>query len=258
MKPLSAGHGTASFASDLAYAHSGASRIAVAQPRWPARVLFIESRSAPGHPAESFETHGFEIHGYSDAIGALLAIGVEEPAAIVAPTDMVNVDFISFIEAMAAWSDVPVIVGVAAHDGAADLAYQAISRGARSILALPCRADQLIAAVRSCGIRVDASARPITIGTLLLDPPAFRVTIDGQAVPLSPREFLLVQCLMLASPRVVSVEELARALATYDEGSVSATRVLVTRVRKKLEAASPESGHILETVRSIGYRIAAD
>jgi hypothetical protein len=102
MSTLSAGHGTAAVTSDLAYAHPGASRIAVRAPRWPARVLFIESRSAPGHPSESIETHGFEIHGYSDAIGALLAVGVEEPVAIVAPTDMVNVDFISFIEAMAA------------------------------------------------------------------------------------------------------------------------------------------------------------
>ncbi|WP_022890232.1 winged helix-turn-helix transcriptional regulator [Agromyces italicus] len=258
MNTISAGHGTASSPSDLAYAHPGASRIAIGAPRWPARVLFIESRSAPGHPAESFETHGFEIHGYSDAIGALLAVPVEEPAAIVAPTDMVNVDFISFIEAMAAWSDVPVIVGVAGHAGAADLAYQAIARGARSILALPCRPDQLIAAVRACGIRSDATTRPLGIGTLLLDPQAFKLTIDGHTVPLTAREFLLVQHLMLATPRVVSVEELTRALATYDEGSVPATRVLVTRVRKKLEIASPESGHILETVRGVGYRISAD
>ena len=258
MSTFSTGHATASSTSDLAYAHPVASRIAVGAPRWPARVLFIESRSTPGHPAESFETHGFEIHGYSDAIGALLAVGVEEPAAIVAPTDMVNVDFISFIEAMAAWSDVPVIVGIASHDGATDLAYQAIARGARSILALPCRADQLIAAVRSCGVRVDAHGRPLTIGTLHLDPQAFKVTIGGRTVPLTPREFLLVQCLMLATPRVVSVEELTRALATYDDGSIPATRVLVTRVRKKFEAALPESGDMLETVRGIGYRITTE
>jgi DNA-binding response OmpR family regulator len=151
-----------------------------------------------------------------------------------------------------------VIVGLANHDGATDLAYQAITRGARSILALPCRADQLVAAVRSCGVRADASARPLRVGALLLDPQAFKVTIDGHTVPLTPREFLLVQCLMLATPRVVGVEELTRALATYDEGSIPGTRVLVTRVRKKLETASPESGHLLETVRGIGYRIAAD
>ncbi|WP_172979672.1 winged helix-turn-helix transcriptional regulator [Agromyces agglutinans] len=197
-----------------------------------------------------------EIHGYSDAIGALLAVREEEPAAIVAPTDMVNVDFMSFIEAMAAWSEVPVIVGVANHDGAADLAYQAIARGARSILALPCRPDQLISAVRSCGVRIDSHSRPLTIGTLLLEPQAFRVTIDGRTVPLTPREFLLVQCLMLATPRVVSVEELTRALSTYDDGSVPATRALVTRVRKKLEATAVGSGRILETLRGIGYRIA--
>lgn len=235
--------------------HEGAPKIALAAPSWPARVLFIESRSAPGHPVDSFETHGFEIHGYRDAIGALLAARSAEPAAIVAPTDMVNVDFLSFIEAMSTWSDVPVIVGLATHENATDLAHQAIARGARSILALPCRADQLVAAIRACGIRMGPSARTLKVGALVLDPQAFRVSIGEATVTLTPREFLLVHCLMQASPRVVGVEELASTLATYDEGSVAATRVLVTRVRKKFETAVPESSHLLETVRSIGYRI---
>lgn len=235
--------------------HEGAPKISLAAPTWPARVLFIESRSAPGHPVDSFETHGFEIHGCRDAITALLAARSAEPAAIVAPTDMVNVDFLSFIEAMTAGSDVPVIVGLATHENATDLAYEAISRGARSILALPCRAEQLIAAVRACGIRPEPSARPLRVGELILDPQAFKVSIGEASVNLTPREFLLVQGLMQASPRVVRVEELARALATYGEGSVAATRVLVTRVRRKFENAAPESSHLLETVRSIGYRI---
>ncbi|MBT2499450.1 response regulator transcription factor [Agromyces sp. ISL-38] len=247
--------GNTAAAGDRAHAHDGAPKIALAAPRWPARVLFIESRSAPGHPVDSFETHGFEIHGYRDAIGALLAARSAEPAAIVAPTDMVNVDFLSFIEAMAASSDVPVIVGLATHENATELAYQAIARGARSILALPCRAEQLIAAVRACGIRMEPSARPLRVGELILDPQAFKVSIGDATVTLTPREFLLVHCLMRASPRVVGVEELASALAVHDDGSVAATRVLVTRVRKKFETAAPESSHLLETVRGIGYRI---
>ncbi|GAA1788444.1 winged helix-turn-helix transcriptional regulator [Agromyces lapidis] len=258
MSTVSPGQATASLANDFAYAHPGASKHSIGAPRWPARVLFIESRSSPGYPAESFETHGFEIQGYSDAIGALLAVRLEEPAAIVAPTDMINVDFLSFIEAMTVWSEVPVIVGIASHAGATDLAYEAIDRGARSILALPCRADQLVAAVRACGIRSDVTARPIEIGRLLVDPQAFKCTINGRTVPLTAREFLCMHHLMLASPRVVSVEELTRALTTYDEGSISATRVLVTRVRKKFAAASPGSAKVLETIRGIGYRIAAE
>ena len=258
MNVLGSGPHTASVPSDLAYAHTGAARIAVSAPRWPARVLFIESRSAPGHPVDSFETRGLEVHGYSDAIGALLSIREDEPAAIVAPTDMAHVDFLSFVEAMAAWADIPVIVGLGAHDGAADLAYQALTRGARAMLALPCQPDQLVAAVRACGIRIEDAARPLHIGRLDLDPRAFRATLDGTPVPLTPKEFLLVQSLMRASPRVVSAEELARSLSPYDAGSVAATRVAVTRVRKKLEAASPQGGQILETIRAIGYRIAVN
>ncbi|WP_136709084.1 response regulator transcription factor [Agromyces sp. H66] len=243
---------------ELAYAHLGATRVAGAVPRWPARLLFIESPSAPGHPGDGLAPHGLEVRGYDDGIGALLALAEEDPVALVAPTDLAHVDFLSFVEGVTAMTDVAVIVGLGSHDAAHELAFQALQRGARSILALPSTSEQLLSAVRSCGIRAVAAGRMLEIGELRLDPQSFRATVAGHVVELTPREFLMVQHLMLESPRVVSVEELARALATYDDGSISATRVLVTRVRKKLERAAPGAGHVIETVRSIGYRISTD
>jgi DNA-binding response OmpR family regulator len=244
---------------ELASTHLGATRVAGALPRWPARILFIESPSVPGHPVDPLALHDFELRGYADAIGALLGIVEEDPVAIVAPTDMANVDFLSFIEAVTATTDLTIIVTLGAHDDAHELAFRALQRGARSILALPCTGEQLLSAVRSSGISAASGwAKTLEIGPLRLDPRSFRVTIAGKLVYLTPREFLMVQHLMLESPRVVSVEELSRAVATYDESSVTATRVVVTRLRKKLERTTPGGGLILETVRSIGYRISAD
>ena len=126
-------------------------------------------------------------------------------------------------------TDVAIIVGLGNHESAHELAYQALQHGARSILALPSTGEQLLSAVRSCGIRAAPMAKALEVGVLRLDPQSFRATVEGRAVDLTPREFLMMQHLMLESPRVVSVEELARSLATYDDGSISATRVLVTR-----------------------------
>jgi DNA-binding response OmpR family regulator len=240
---------------ELAYAHLGASRVAGSAPRWPARLLFIESPSAPGHPGDALAPHGLEVRGYDDGIGALLALAEEDPVAIVAPTDLAHVDFLSFVEGVTAMKDVAIIVGLGNHESAHELAYQALQHGARSILALPSTGEQLLSAVRSCGIRAAPMAKALEVGVLRLDPQSFRATVEGRAVDLTPREFLMMQHLMLESPRVVSVEELARSLATYDDGSISATRVLVTRVRKKLERTVPGAGFLVETVRSIGYRI---
>ena len=242
--------------SELAYAHAGGARLVVPPPRWPARVLFIESASSPGHPVQSTELHGIEILGYTDAIAALLAAPIEQPAAIVAPTDMIHVDFLSFIRAMHAWTEIPVIVGLAANEESTDLAYAAITEGARAIVSLPCRPDQLLSAVRACGARIEPPRGPLRVGALELDPDAFSARVAGISLTLTPREFLLMQYLMQASPRVVRPEDLASSTSTYDDGSVAATRVIVLKVRRKLEAALPGSGELLETVRSIGYRIA--
>ena len=244
--------------SELAYAHGAGARFSVGAPRWPVRVLFIESPSAPGHPVQSYDLHGVEIEGFTDAIGALLAMPTEQPGAIVAPTDMVHVDFLSFIDGMVAWTDVPVIVGLAPHDGAAELAYQAVSRGARAILGLPCRPEQLVGAVRACGVRAEAPPAKSRAGRIVVDADAFRVTVDDRDVLLTPRELLLVQYLVQAGQRVVRTDELAGTSASYDDGGVAATRVLVLRIRKKFEAVVPGSGALIETVRGIGYRIGRD
>lgn len=258
MTIASTGSAGATTPAELAYAHLGASRVAGSAPRWPARLLFIESPTAPGHPADALAPHGLEVRGYADGIGALLALSEEDPVALVVPTDLAHVDFLSFVAGVAAMTDVAIIVGLGHHDTAHELAFQALQRGARSILALPCTGEQLLSAVRSCGIRATPASKPLQIGPLRLDPQSFRATVDGRVAELTPREFLMVQHLMFESPRVVSVEELARSLATYDDGSISATRVLVTRVRKKLERTATGAGQLIETVRSIGYRISLD
>ena len=242
-----------SFASDLAYAHAGAARIAVASPRWPMRIVQLESRSA----AERLpDVHGVCVEQFPDALGALLAIGADPPAAVVAPTDMVGADPIDFVTAVVAMTDVPVIIALGAHDGAADIAYAAVSRGARSILPMPCRSEQLLGAVRALGISPGPTREAVLeTADLRLDVDAFRATLLGRDLALTPREFQLLYALVQAMPRVLSAHELSHQLAIYDDRSESATRVLVRRVRRKLDAAQAGGSDLIETVRSIGYRI---
>ena len=242
-----------STAGDLAYAHAGAARVAIASPRWPLRVIQVDSPSVPGRLDEP---HGIRVEWFPDGLGVLLAIGTDPPAAVVAPTDMVGADPVGFVEAVSAMTDVPVIIALGHHDGAADQAYAAVASGARSILPLPCRADQLSSAVRAAGARPGSGVDGVLeIADLRLDIDAFRATLSGFEIPLTPREFLLLRVLIQASPRVLSAHELAHQLSTYDDGTESATRALVLRVRKKLDMVRSGGGDLVETVRSIGYRI---
>ena len=82
--------------------------------RWPYRVVAVESPS--GMLTRSGYDHllanGIDLRPYADGPSALLGLMAEDPAAVLAPTDLIGVDFENFVRAIVAWSDIPVIVGL--------------------------------------------------------------------------------------------------------------------------------------------------
>ncbi|TFD31997.1 response regulator transcription factor [Cryobacterium cryoconiti] len=228
--------------------------------RWPIRVLMIGSDANLGQESSTdLLRQGIELHPYSEGAAALLGLSQEEPAAIIAPTDMRGVEILQFIDAVSAWADVPVIVGVAGDTESYELAFHALEHGARALLALPFTAQSLADTLHQLGAygpRLGDPALTLTVGPIILEPQAFRVKVDGKFVALTPREFQLLKYLMNETPRVVTAEELTAGHGIYDDGSVAGTRVALGRLRKKLQTASPEAASVLETVRGLGYRVA--
>ncbi|HSP74854.1 MAG TPA: winged helix-turn-helix domain-containing protein [Cryobacterium sp.] len=215
------------------------------------------------NPGPEFSTdllrQGIELHPYSEGVAALLGLSQEEPAAIIASTDMRGVDILQFIDAVSAWANVPVLVGVAGGPESYEVAFHALEHGARALLALPFTAQGLADTLHQLGAfgpRLGDSALTLSVGPITLEPQSFRVRGDGAFVPLTPRELQLLKYLMNASPRVVTAEELTAGHGIYDDGSVAGTRVALGRLRKKLHTASPAAAATLETIRGLGYRVA--
>ncbi|WP_438353992.1 winged helix-turn-helix transcriptional regulator [Microbacterium sp. CJ88] len=243
---------------EYAYAHDVA-RLTPPTPRWPARILAVGSTRQLSLDDKSGLLHnGIELCVYADGLSALLGFGEEQPSAVLAPTYIEGVDLVDFVNAIATWSEVPVIIGVGAEENANEQAYHALEHGARSLIALPFTGAGIAATLRSLGsasARTDESAVTLSIGPLSLDPLGFRVTVGDQPVALTPREFHTLQYLMSQAHRVVSVEELAVKHSVYGDASVEGTRVIVLRIRRKLDAAQKGAAAMLETLRGIGYRI---
>ena len=97
----------------------------------------------------------------------------------------------------------------------------------------------------------------LTLDGLTLDRLARRVTLDGIEVDLTPKEFSLLEQLMLRPGEVVSRGELLEQVWQLqgDPGS-NVVDAHVARLRQKLRAAAtcPE----IQTVRGVGFRITAD
>jgi two-component system OmpR family response regulator len=130
---------------------------------------------------------------------------------------------------------------------------QGIDGGADDYLAKPFRMEELLARLRALIRRASGQLRPeLRHGSLVLDPRAAKVTVDGVAVKLTGHEFRVLSYLMHHRGRVVSQGELTEHIYAQDFDRESNTvEVFVARLRRKLGAA------LIQTVRGLGYRIEA-
>jgi len=94
----------------------------------------------------------------------------------------------------------------------------------------------------------------IRLGSLALDTDTYRVTAGGRPLDLTFKEFELLRFLASRPGRVFTRPTLLREVWGYDfYGGTRTVDVHVRRLRAKL---GPEHEHLVETVRSVGYRAA--
>ncbi|HEX6837191.1 MAG TPA: response regulator transcription factor, partial [Polyangia bacterium] len=101
----------------------------------------------------------------------------------------------------------------------------------------------------------EGSTRMLACGPIEVDLDACLVRVGGCEVSLALLEFRLLVYLMKAQGRVRTREQLLRHVWSYPVDS--ATRTIETHV-KRLRAKLGDAGELIETVRSIGYRMRGD
>jgi DNA-binding response OmpR family regulator len=81
-----------------------------------------------------------------------------------------------------------------------------------------------------------------------------RVTRAGQTIPLSPREFDVLQVLMQEPGRVFSRTELCERVWQRDhEYDTRTVEIFITRLRKKVDSGF--TAPLIHTLRYVGYTL---
>lgn len=129
-----------------------------------------------------------------------------------------------------------------------------LQMGAVDFLSKPFAAAELLARVQA-RLRAQlapASPRWLRAGEVALDLERKSLDVEGREIALSHREFLLLGHLMRRSGQVCSRTELLGSVwgYSYDPGS-NVVDVTVRRVRGKIP------GHLIQTVRNVGYSFSA-
>jgi len=146
------------------------------------------------------------------------------------------------------------ILMLTAKDGEYDEA-EALDTGADDFLSKPFSFVVLTARLKALARRrTDHNLQPLEIGDLHLDVVGRAVRRGDVEVPLSPREFSLLEALMRQAPEVVSKQELLDKVWGDDfDGDPNVVEVYVGYLRRKIDR--PFDRTDLETVRGEGYRV---
>jgi two-component system copper resistance phosphate regulon response regulator CusR len=149
----------------------------------------------------------------------------------------------------------PRVLVLSARDRVADR-IGALDAGADDYLVKPFAFDELVARLHALARRPqEVQAEVLRHGNLVWDPRARSALVDGQALPLTPREFSLLGVLLRHRGRVFSrLELLERTAGSDTEASDRSVEVLVFGLRRKLDAAGLPA--VIENRRGAGYLIA--
>jgi two-component system OmpR family response regulator len=124
--------------------------------------------------------------------------------------------------------------------------------GADDYLVKPFSMDELEARVEALARRTGASPAQLTIGDLVLDRLARTVHRGTTRITLMPREFQLLELLMLNSPSVVTRTMLLEHVwhFRFDPGT-NLVESHVSRLRSKIDRGG--DAQLIHTVRGEGY-----
>jgi two-component system, OmpR family, response regulator len=149
------------------------------------------------------------------------------------------------------------ILMLTARDGARDEAA-ALDAGADDYLSKPFSYMVLLARLRALGRR-GRTARPAVLraGDLWLDSAGHRCGRDETEVPLTPRQFSLLEFLMTRPGEVLPKQAILDHVWDFAfDGDPNIVEVYVRQLRVRID--EPFGRQALQTVRGVGYRLDPD
>ncbi|WP_137130758.1 response regulator transcription factor [Rhizobium sp. FY34] len=215
------------------------------------RVLLIEDDTALGAAIRD------QIAADGHSVDWVLRLDRAGDALGAAGYDLVLLDLmlpdglgIPFLKSLRGRGDVTPVMILTALDQVSDR-ISGLNAGADDYMIKPFDLAELSARIGSVARRYTGNPNPlVTLGGLTIDMAARSVMLNGKAVILTAREWVLFEAFLQRPGQLLSKAQLEERLYSFDTDIDSnAIEVHVSRLRKKLGAA------VIETERGLGYRL---
>jgi DNA-binding response OmpR family regulator len=205
------------------------------------------------------ERAGYETHSALDGTEALRLANLHRPDLVVLDVMLPGVDGIEVMRRLHEGSGSRTAVILLTARGEESDRLVGLRRGADDYVVKPFSPAELVARVdavlRRASLSVDSEPEPIVHGPLWIDPASRGVTLSGEELTLTQREFDLLAYLAAHPGRVFTRDQLMEAVWEYPFFTDTSTvTVHVRRLRAKLDD-DPSEPRFIETVWGVGYRL---
>ncbi|MGO4201810.1 response regulator transcription factor [Rhodococcus sp. TAF43] len=223
----------------------------------PATVLVVDDdQDVLASLERGLRLSGFTVLTAAYGAIALRVIADVEPDALVLDMNMPVLDGTGVVTALRGMgNDIPICV-LSARSSVDDR-IAGLESGADDYLVKPFVLAELVARIRAMLRRRSAAAGPgteppLTVGPLSIDLSGRRVWLDDTEIPLTKREFELLEVLARNAGVVLSRERLLDLVWGYDfVADTNVVDVFVGYLRRKFETDG--TPRLLHTVRGVGF-----
>jgi two-component system KDP operon response regulator KdpE len=197
--------------------------------------------------------HQYEIRTANDGESALELFEYWQPDLVITDLQMPHVGGLELCRELRKISEVPIIV-LSVRDEEETI-VDALDAGADDYVTKPFSTNELLARIRSGLRRTPEKIENITeIGDFIVDTAAHKVSVRGNEIHLTPKEFDLLGFLIKNHDKVLThTLLLEKVWGNYYTEAPEALRVLVGALRKKIEEDFSHPKYLL-TEPWIGYR----
>jgi two-component system response regulator ResD len=206
------------------------------------------------------ERAGYAAAGAGDGFEALEAAATERPDLVVLDLMLPGIDGIEVMRRLRELAGPPLAVILLTARGEESDRLVGLRQGADDYVVKPFSPNELVARVgavlrRTRPAEADAEEPPIEVGPLRIEPASRQVTLEGDEIALTQREFDLLAFLAAHPGRVYSRDQLMESVwgEPYFEDTSTVT-VHIRRLRAKL-GDDPAEPRFIETVWGVGYRL---
>lgn len=215
------------------------------------RILLVEDDELLGDGVRvGLTQYGYIVDWVKDGQSALSALLSETFDMVVLDLGLPKRSGIDVLRSVRAKNITTPVVILTARELVEDR-VKGLDAGADDYLVKPFDLNELTARMRALQRRSTSRAETqIIYNNIVLDPASHSVTLDGEPVNISRREFALLQKLLENAGRVLSRERLTQSLYGWgDDIDSNALEVHIHNLRKKFGT------DLIRTIRGVGYMV---